>query len=242
MLSKTPSVASHWPELVFWGSFCACHFLGDEPPWAWLLSRFKSSSSIQPSLKARFMDFHQLGLLSRRCCHVDAMSLRIPEAIPDAAYSTSWDMVVSVDRHSLRLRLRLVRIPLPVAGFFLWGRIDLPFEDCLFPLLLPSRANGCFLNTHQVRSTLWDDENLWTTASGIGLADTEEGPMLQYSWQRLWRELSTALCEPKLSFRTPLTMAPPSHYCHENRKVLWSLAYLTYHTIRLIVLTYMKDH
>lgn len=36
------------------------------------------------------MDFHQFGLLSCKC--LPFMSLRIPEAIPDVAYSISWDV------------------------------------------------------------------------------------------------------------------------------------------------------
>lgn len=50
---------------------------------------------------------------------------------------------VSVYQQCLRWLLKLVRSPLLLASFFFLGGIDLPF-DCLFPLLLPSRANWCF--------------------------------------------------------------------------------------------------
>ena len=157
-------------------TFCACHFLGDGPPDVWLPSHFKSSYSIQPSLRARFMDFHQLGLLSCRC--LQFVSLRIPRAIPDVAYSTSWDVAVSVYQHNLRLHLKLVRSPPSCWVIFLrYDRFAI-WATAVFPLLLPSRANGCFLSVYHLQSTLWDNENVWTKEFGIRLANNEEVPML----------------------------------------------------------------
>lgn len=88
------------------------------------------------------MDFHQLGLLL--CRYLQFVSLRIPKAIPDVAYHTSWDVAVSVFRHSPRLRLKLVRSPLPVAGFFFWGRIVLPFEWLPFSLAAALKSHWVF--------------------------------------------------------------------------------------------------
>lgn len=55
-----------------------------------LLFHFRSSCSIQPSLRVPVMDLHQLGLLS--CRHLQFVSLRIPKATPDVACSTSQDV------------------------------------------------------------------------------------------------------------------------------------------------------
>lgn len=221
MLNKTPSVTSHWPSLTFWVWLFLCMPF----PWWWtatclakLLSHSKASYSIQPSLRARFIGFHEVGLLLRRC--LQFVSLRIPKAIPDVVYSTSWDVAVSAFQHSLRLHLKLVRSPLPVATFFFWDRSDLPFEwltDCLFPLLLSSRAIGCFLNTYDVQSILWDNENGWTNEFGVGLTNNEEVLTLPHLWKRLLREHDATFHEAKLSFRILLSMAPPGQCYQLNR-------------------------
>lgn len=53
--------------------------------------------------------------------------------------------------------------------------------------------------------------------------------MLLRSWQRLRREHHTDLHEPKLSFRTPLSMAPWAYYSLESEgAVILGLPNLSY--------------
>lgn len=89
-------------------------------------------------------DFHQLGLLSGR--YLPFVSLRRLKAIPDVAYSTSYDVGSVCLSTEPKKPFEVGKKPSPSGQFLFLGICHL--IDCLFPWLLPSRASWWFLNIY----------------------------------------------------------------------------------------------